>query len=171
MVSKMWTQQKRDPNCENKALRNYPLKAYRVCLCLSIHWWHTPPAPTIPAETYLLVEHQSPLQRPAQPVLKPALTAEQRRQAHSRRHVAGRSTLPQVRQEKARPAALAHGVQSPRRLSVANVAHGLAQVCRVSELLQLEGGERGAVVAAAVENCREVAVGQRHFTQLERERG
>lgn len=121
---------------------------------------------SIPAETYLLVEHQGPLQRPTQPVLEPALTAEHRWQADGCRHVAWGSTLPQVRQEKARPGALAHYIQSSCRLLVANVAYNLPKVCRVSKLLQFEGGEWGAVVTAAVENCREVPMGQCRLTQL-----
>lgn len=120
----------------------------------------------IPAETNLLVEHQCPLQGPAQPVLKPALAAKHRWQADGRRHIAGWSALPQVGQEKARAAALAHCVQSSCGLPVADVAHSLTQIRRVTKLLQFEGGERRPVVAAAVEDCRQVAMGQRRFTQL-----
>lgn len=53
---------------------------------------------------------------------------------------------------------------------MANVAHNLAQISRVTKLLQLEGGEWGAVVAAAVEDCREVSVGQCRLTQLQSDR-
>lgn len=124
------------------------------------------PTLPVPAETYLLVQHQCPLQGPAQSVLKPALAAEDGGQADGRRHVARRPALPQVRQEKARATALAHRVQSSCRLPVANVAHSLTQIRGVTKLLQLEGGERGAVVAAAVENCWQVAMGKCSFTQL-----
>lgn len=122
--------------------------------------------PSVPAQTDLLVEHQRPLQRPAQPVLKPALAAEHRRQADGSSHVAGRAALPEVGEEEAGARALADGVQPPRGLPVANVAHGLAQIRGVTELLQLERGQRRAVVAAAVEDRWQVAVGQRRFTQL-----
>lgn len=128
------------------------------------------PSPSIPAEADLLVEHQSPLQGPAESVLEPALAAEHGWQADGRRHIARWSALPQVRQEKARPGAFAHCVQSSCRLPIANVAHSLSQIRRVTELLQFEGGERCAVMAAAVEDCWEVAVGQCCFTQLQREK-
>lgn len=111
-------------------------------------------SPCSPAETNLLVDHQSPLQGPTQLALEPALTAEHGRQADGRRHVAGRAALSQVGQQEARPGALARGVQPPRWLLVADVANGLAQVGGVTELLQLDGGEGGPVVAAAVENHR-----------------
>lgn len=123
-------------------------------------------SPCLPAETNLLVDHQRPLQGPTQPVLKPALTAEHGRQADGRRHVAGRAALSQVGQQEAGAGALAHGVQSPRRLLVADVANGLAQVGGVTELLQFDGGEGGPVVAAAVKNHREVAVEESCFTKL-----
>lgn len=118
----------------------------------------------IPAEVKLLVEHQGPLQRPKQPVVKPALAAKHRWEADSCCHVAGGTALPQVRQEKARTGALAHSVQSSRRLLVPDVAHNLAQVGWVAKLLQLECGERRAVVAATVEDRRKVPVEQCHFT-------
>lgn len=123
----------------------------------------------LPAQTHLLVEHQQPLQRPAQPALEPALAAKHRRQTDGRGHVAGGSALAQVGQQQARAGALAHREQPPSRLPVADVAHGLAQVRGVAELLQLQGGEGSTVVAAAVKNCREVAVRQRRLTQLHRE--
>lgn len=125
----------------------------------------------LPAETNLLVDHQSPLQGPWQPPLKPALAAEHGREADGRRHVAGRAALAQVRQQEARAGALARGVQAPRRLLRADVANGLPQVSGVTERLQPDGGEGGLVVAAAVENHREVAVEQSRFTKLEVEEG
>lgn len=123
-------------------------------------------SPCVPAEADLLVHQQSPLQGPTQPALKPALAAEHGRQADGRRHVAGRAALPEVGQQEAGPGALAHGVQSPRRLLVADVANGLAQVGGVAELLQFDGGERAAVVAAAVKDHGEVAVEKRRLTKL-----
>lgn len=80
--------------------------------------------------------------------------------------MAGRAALSQVGQQEARPGALAHGVQSPRRLLVVDVANGLAQVSGVTELLQFDGGEGGPVVAAAVKNHRQVAVEESRFTKL-----
>lgn len=148
--------------CVVTVLPTHPSISIRACFTLSA----VPLLPSIPAETYLLVQHQSPLQRPMQPVVKPALTAENWWQADGCCHITGWSTLPQVRQEKARPGALTHCIQSSWWLLVANVAHSLTQICRVTELLQFEGGERGAIVAAAVEHCWKVAVGQCRFTQL-----
>lgn len=121
---------------------------------------------SIPAETCLLVKHQSPLQWPGHPTLKPALAAEHRWQADGRCYIAWWSTLPKVRQEKPWPSALAHCIQSSCRLPVANVAYSLTQISRITKLLQLDGGEWRAIVAAAVENCRKVAMGQCSFTQL-----
>lgn len=106
------------------------------------------------------------MQGPTQPILKPALTAEHRRQADGRSHVAGRAALAQVGQQEAGPGALAHSVQPPRWLLVADVANGLAQVSGVTELLQFDGGERGPIVAAAVKNHWEVAVEESCFTKL-----
>lgn len=162
-----WFSSKRERHASSHYLNKHPagsrtgeLYSESEKLCLIIF------SPCLPAETNLLVDHQRPLQGPTQPVLKPALTAEHGRQADGRRHVAGRAALSQVGQQEAGAGALAHGVQSPRRLLVADVADGLAQVGGVAELLQFDGGEGGPVVAAAVKNHREVAVEESCFTKL-----
>lgn len=143
----------------------------RICLQNRKKLSYTVFSLCLPAETNLLVDHQSPLQGPWQPPLKPALAAEDGREADGRRHVAGRAALAQVGQQEARAGALARGVQPPRRLLRADVANGLPQVSGVTERLQPDGGERGPVVAAAVEDHREVAVQQSRFTKLEEEEG
>lgn len=144
----------------------YPL----IMIILTPHFQITcsfiPACSSIPAQTYLLVQHQGPLQGPGQSALEPALAAKHWRQADGRCHVARWSTLSQVRQEQARPGALAHCVQPSCRLPVAYVAHSLTQISGVTKLLQFHGGERGAVVTTTVENCRKVATGQCNFTQL-----
>lgn len=103
---------------------------------------------------------------PAEAVLKPALAAKDRRQADGRRQIAGRATLPQVREEEAGARTLTHCIQFAGRLPVADVPHGLSEVCGVSKLLEFDSGERGAVVAAAVEDGREVSMGKGCLTQL-----
>lgn len=106
------------------------------------------------------------MEGPCRATLKPALAAEDRREARGCRHVAGGAALAQVGEEQARACALAHSIQPARRLTVADVAHGLTQVRRVAELLQFDSAKWRAVLATAVKDHRQVAMSQGHLTQL-----
>lgn len=55
---------------------------------------------TLPAEADFLVKQECPVERPGRAALKPALAAENRRQAGRSRHIAGGAALAQVGQEE-----------------------------------------------------------------------
>lgn len=123
---------------------------------------------TLPAEADFLVKQECPVERPGRAALKPALAAENRRQAGRSSHIAGGAALAQVGQEESWTSALAHGVDLARRLPVPNVAHRFPQVGRIAELLQLDSTERRPVLTPAVEDHRKVAVTQSCLTELRR---
>ncbi len=123
---------------------------------------------TLPAKADFLVKHKSPVERPGRATLKPALAAENWRQAGRSRHVAGGAALAQVGQQESWTGALTHSVDLSRWLSVPNVAHSFPKVSRVTELLQLHSTQQRPVLTSAVEDHREVAVTQSCLTELRR---
>lgn len=120
----------------------------------------------VPAKAELLVEQHGPVAETGGATLKPRLAAEDGREAGGSRDVAGRAAFAQVGQQQAGAGALAHRVDAAGRLAVSHVAYRLPQVRRVAELLQLWRDEGRPVVAAAVEDDREVAVVQARLAEL-----
>lgn len=98
------------------------------------------------------------MERPGRAVLKPALAAENGRQAGGSGHVTGGPALPQVGEQESRTGALTDSIDLTRRLPVPNVSHRFPQVSRVTKLLQFNGSKLRPILAPTVEDHREVTV-------------